>query len=89
MLDDSKFRTAADPRSGHLLQSEAEVNAAAIVQQYAIDVSLTRRQTCRTDVENPLLGGRIPTKRSVRCCRTNRLVHIRGRAADGLDECKR
>jgi len=42
-----KVRTPADPRSGYLLQSETEVNAAAIVQLYAIDISLTRRQICQ------------------------------------------
>jgi len=48
--------------SGYLLQSETEVNGAAIVQLYAIDVGLTRRQIPRIDVENPLLGRGIPTK---------------------------
>src|SRR6266404_2095273 len=75
VADDLRFR---DPRSGYLLQSEAEVNAAAIIQLYAIGVGLTRRQICCTDVENPLLGGRIPTKRSVRRGRTDRLVYVRG-----------
>jgi hypothetical protein len=41
--DELKSRTPAYPRSRYLLQSEAEVNAAAIVQLYAIDVSVTRR----------------------------------------------
>jgi len=58
------------------VQAEPESDEAAIVELDAVDISLARSKIRRTDVENPLLTGRIPAKRDIRTSGADRFVHI-------------